>query len=314
MKELIYKGSTKDIFHISGEELCFKFTDRYSIFDYGEMPDQITNKGINTAKFTASIFKKFEQNLGIKTHLLKSGDSPDEIIVKKFNVPRDFDSSVYYAKRPINSFIPLEVIFRFGVPVGSSLLKRGHQTGEKFSAPMIEFTTKLESIDRLIDYKEAQVISGLNDLEMEKLNIMATNLAYELKNLIESKGLTLWDGKFEFAFGENLSSSEREIILVDSISLDEMRISYQDVPLSKEILRQIYKNDQWYGELEAAKKLDQNNFREKIPAPKHLNQKTISIVSEIYREVQSLIVAENHSTKYLDGLIKELKNEYHHLW
>lgn len=314
MKELIYKGSTKDIFHVSGEELCFKFSDRYSIFDYGEMPDHIFNKGINTAKFTTAIFKKFEKNLGIKTHLLKLGDAPDEIIVKKFNVPRDFDSSLYYAKRPINSFIPLEVIFRFGVPVGSSLIKRGFRPLEKFSAPMIEFTTKLESIDRLIEFDEAQKIAGLNIQEMEKLNIIASNLAYELKNLVDSKGLTLWDGKFEFAFGENISSNEREIILVDSISLDEMRISYQDVPLSKEILRQIYKNDQWYEQLEAAKKLDQNNFREKLPAPKHLNQKTISIVSEIYREVQSLIVADNHTTNYLDDLIKELKNEYHHLW
>lgn len=314
MKELIYKGSTKDIYQVSGEELCFKFSDRYSIFDYGEMPDHIKNKGINTANFTTAIFKKFEKNLGIKTHLLKNGEYSDEIIVKKFNVPRDFDSTLFYAKRPINAFIPLEVIFRFGAPIGSSLIKRGYRPQEKFSSPMIEFTTKLENIDRLINIDEAKKISGLNDLEMEKLNIMASNLAYELRNLVESKGLTLWDGKFEFAFGENLSNTEREIILVDSISLDELRISYQSVPLSKEILRQIYKKVQWYAELELAKNKFKDNFREKVAKPKALSEKTMFIVSEIYHEVQSLIVSKNQGTEYLDRLIRDLKNEHNNLW
>jgi len=314
MKELLYKGSTKDIFHVSGEELCFKFSDRYSIFDYGEMPDHIANKGINTAKFTTAIFKKFEKNLGIKTHLLKNGDLPDEIIVKKFNVPRDFDSSLFYSKRPINAFIPLEVIFRFGAPVGSSLIKRGFKPMEKFNSPMIEFTTKLENIDRLIDPDEAMKIAGLNHLEMEKLSIMASNLAYELRNLVEISGLTLWDGKFEFAFGESINQSEREIVLVDSISLDELRITYEDVPLSKEILRQIYKQDPWYEELELAKKNFHDNFREKVSVPHHLKSSTSGIVSEIYREVQSLISTEAKSTEKLDALIKDLKNEYHNLW
>lgn len=314
MKELIYKGSTKDIYQVSGEELCFKFSDRYSIFDFGEMPDLIKNKGINTANFTSAIFKKFEKNLGIKTHLLKNGDSADEIIVKKFNVPRDFDHSLFYSKRPSNAFIPLEVIFRFGAPVGSSLIKRGYRPLEKFNAPMIEFSTKLENIDRQIELDEAKSISGLNELEMEKLNIMASNLAYELRNLVESVGLTLWDGKFEFAVGEHLSSLEREIILVDSISLDEMRISYQSVPLSKEILRQIYKKDPWYEELEQAKINYKDNFREKVSSPKALSENTVFILSEIYHEVQSLIVSGNKNTEYLDRLIKDLKNEHNNLW
>lgn len=311
MKELLYKGSTKDIYHISGEELMFKFSNRYSIFDYGEMPDQIENKGKNTALFTMNLFKYFENKLNIKSHLLKEGEESDELIVRKFSVPRDFDSTTFYARRPINAFIPLEVIFRFGAPKGSSLIKRGFKEGEKFETVMIDFTTKLESIDRSIDENEAMKISGMNSIEFTSLKNLVQDLAYSLRDLVESKGLTLWDGKFEFAFGENLNTSQREIILVDSISLDEMRISYKEMPLSKEIMRQIYKNDDWYLKLIEAKKIDQDNFRNKISRPNHLSQRTLDLLSQMYFEVQGLIMNKNISVNKLDSIIQELRNEHH---
>jgi hypothetical protein len=93
-----------------------------------------------------------------------------------------------------------------------------------------------------------------------------------------------------------------------------MRISYQAVPLSKEILRQIYKKDPWYEELEQAKLNYKDNFREKVSSPNALSENTIFIVSEIYHEVQSLIVSGNKNTEYLDRLIKDLKNEHNNLW
>jgi phosphoribosylaminoimidazole-succinocarboxamide synthase len=313
MRELLYKGSTKDIYHVSGEELMFKFSNRYSIFDYGEMPDQIELKGKNTALFTFNIYKYFESKLGIKTHLLRLGPEADEIIVRKFNVPRDFDSSTFYQRRPVNAFIPLEVIFRFGAPKGSSLIKKGFKEGEKFESVMIDFTTKLESIDRPIDLAEAKEISGMNENEFTSLQKMANNLAYSLRDLIESKGLTLWDGKFEFAFGETISTNEREIILVDSISLDEMRISYKEMPLSKEILRQIYKNDPWFKELSEIKEVDRDNFRSKVSKPKNLDAHTMQLISDMYGEVQGLLISKNSSEsnlEKLDNIILELKNEH----
>jgi phosphoribosylaminoimidazole-succinocarboxamide synthase len=314
MKNLLYKGSTKDIFHVSGEELLFKFSDRYSIFDYGEMPDQINNKGKNTAKFTVGLYRKLENKNIIKTHLLKNGESSDEIVVRKFTVPRDFDSSVFYQKRPINSFIPLEVIFRFGVPVGSSLINRGYKAGEVFEFPLIEFTTKLESIDRLITDEEAKKLAGMNDFEFNLLLEKAKQCATFLKTIIDGKGLKLWDGKFEFAFGELDENSNRELILVDSISLDELRITYKDIPLSKEILRQAYKHTEWYNELVQAKSVSKDNFRAYISKPKTLDANLITLISEMYEEVQAVIISDSLELNKLDAIVGELKNEYNYIW
>ena len=45
----------------------FIFSDRYSVFDWGEMPDHITGKGKAICIATAYFFEKLE-TLGIKTH------------------------------------------------------------------------------------------------------------------------------------------------------------------------------------------------------------------------------------------------------
>ncbi len=45
----------------------FNFSDRYSIFDWGEMPDNIKNKGAAIAMMSAWNFEKLNE-LGIATH------------------------------------------------------------------------------------------------------------------------------------------------------------------------------------------------------------------------------------------------------
>jgi phosphoribosylaminoimidazole-succinocarboxamide synthase len=51
------------------------------------------------------------------------------------------------------------------------------------------------------------------------------------------KGLDLWDGKFEFV------KANTEILLADSITPDELRITFNGTQLSKEPLRQYYKRE-----------------------------------------------------------------------
>ena len=46
---------------------CFNFSDRYSVFDWGEMPDHIPHKGEALCLITAYFFEKLEEK-GIKTH------------------------------------------------------------------------------------------------------------------------------------------------------------------------------------------------------------------------------------------------------
>ena len=45
----------------------FRFSDRYSVFDWGEMPDHIDGKGAALCLMGAYCFEQLEQK-GVKTH------------------------------------------------------------------------------------------------------------------------------------------------------------------------------------------------------------------------------------------------------
>jgi phosphoribosylaminoimidazole-succinocarboxamide synthase len=133
----------------------FYFSDRYSVRDWGEMPDYIKNKGCGLAVMAASNFEGLE-GIGIPTHygglikvggqlirfsdLTVGGGSSNimhvsmavryDPIARKFMGEDDqprilYDYSFYRANRgEINNFlIPLEIIVRNGLPKGSSVFK-----------------------------------------------------------------------------------------------------------------------------------------------------------------------------------------------
>lgn len=300
LNELLYRGSVKDIYLGEDDQtLAFKFSNRYSVFDWGEMPDQLPQKGESLA-FMGELFfsylekadtwknwkapqhlKSFDLDTlkdlkvsGLKHHCLGilEGDKT-ALVVKKVNVPKiPFSNGSYnyqvYNQSCENTLIPLEVIFRFGIPAGSSLMKRigdddyrrvlGLQhipkEGESFSRPLIEFSTKLESTDRYIDYIEAQSIAGLNDFEFSKLFSLTMLVACRLQSFYEELGIKLWDGKFEWAF-TNHNNGHRDMMLVDSIGPDELRLEFKEQKLSKEFLRGFYRNSSWLDAVERAKKV-----------------------------------------------------------
>ncbi|MGC8814471.1 phosphoribosylaminoimidazolesuccinocarboxamide synthase, partial [Dictyoglomus sp.] len=118
----------------------FVFSDRYSVFDYGEMPDHIDDKGKAICIATAYFFEKLE-NLGIKTHYV--GLVEDDKIktlyelkkptnVMEFKMVRvikpDLKDNIYdysvFKKEKSNFLIPLEVIYRNSLPEGSSVFER----------------------------------------------------------------------------------------------------------------------------------------------------------------------------------------------
>jgi phosphoribosylaminoimidazole-succinocarboxamide synthase len=75
---LQYEGSVKNVFCSSKEPqfLWFAFTDQYSVFDWGKMPDLIANKGTALALIGAHIFQtlsspSFWQTLPQSAHLQK---------------------------------------------------------------------------------------------------------------------------------------------------------------------------------------------------------------------------------------------------
>lgn len=344
MKNLIYQGSVKNIYR-NDCTLEFEFTDQYSIFDWGIMPDTILDKGKNLALMATFFFEKLmtketyqkltkpaylshdefisiiESNIfsslksnGAKTHFIKY-QSPASLIVKPVDIlkPEFSDDKYHYEKYDrliTNTLIPLEVVFRFGAPAGSGLLKRNKniQPNQMFQDIIIDFYTKLEPQDRYLTKQEAQKISGLSDKEFSELCSLTKIFAIVLENTFSYLGIILWDGKFEFAFGESINN-EREIILIDSIGPDELRLTKDSMILSKEYLRSLYKTSEWYEELQNLKSIYPNNFREKISTnPKKLHPDELKNAINIYQDItKSLLGSPPVSTCLSQNISKKIK-------
>jgi phosphoribosylaminoimidazole-succinocarboxamide synthase len=345
---LIYRGSVKDIYRsLNSEHVVFSFSDRYSIFDWGEMPDLIDDKGKALSYMGAFFFnylgdcqnwinwkepnhlsgagqdllKAFRDN-GVNHHFVKMSEEIEYgLEVKKVDVPCVGKNSPYnydlYKKKVNNTLIPLEVIFRFGVPVGSSLVSRRDdvKVGDTFNKPIIEFSSKLESIDRYMEFSEAKDIAGLTDVEMSCLLDTTILIASRLKDFFTDHSIELWDGKFEFAFGAN-----RELILVDSIGPDELRLICDGESLSKEYLRQFYSESRWKKALKKAQSEDSINVQEYVvntlnEPPLTLDSEYKNCFSSLYKSLTNLFYGQENkkfeTLEFADVIkkIKENKNK-----
>lgn len=371
--EVFFKGSVKDIRGIKGQSpYYFEYSDRFSVFDWGAMPDLLEAKGKALANLAHFFFNYLEApknwinwqlddsikdsfknketykdlcNKGLEHHSLglinfnsKNLTKPEEISnylkVKAVNVlnPKeiegktlDYDYSIYSEKQHTNSLVPLEVIFRFSIASGSSLLSRVDSTeylsqlgltskpkeGDEFNLPIIEFSTKLETTDRYISKKEAQSISGMNKTEFQKLYDLSSLLALRLKTIFNFCDIQLLDGKMEFAFSPDLDNQgNRSFSLVDSIGPDELRLIYKKTQLSKESLRSVYRSSPWYKALKESKKIalsrGSSNWRqvcvkELNANPPHLDIKTKACVSHMYLALTNVL----YKTFYEKIIFKE---------
>lgn len=274
--KLVYEGSVKRVYApaTSGDHLWFHFTDDYSVFDWGKMPDTICNKGRALTLMGAYFFERLQQK-GIRSHYKGLVEENDELYLEvlRADVHRPQCVSVlgqsvyYYAPVPASSrtrLVPLEVVFRFGMPSGSSLKERLQKDpdyarvlglksipaeGSWFEKPVLEFFTKLEPKDRLLSLPEAMAISGITGEQFQSLCELALKAATELFSIFKEQQIELWDGKFEFIIFND------ELLLADSIGPDELRLIYKDVHLSKEIIRQVYRGTAWEKALKEAQKI-----------------------------------------------------------
>ncbi|MCF7886564.1 MAG: phosphoribosylaminoimidazolesuccinocarboxamide synthase, partial [Candidatus Marinimicrobia bacterium] len=199
-------GSVKDLIVIEEPSVDetgigrFIFSDRYSVFDWGEMPDHIDDKGAAICIVTAYFFEKMEK-AGINTHyrgIVENGkakklnemEEPSnnlEIdlvrVVKPGIKGKAYDYSPF-KKEEYNFLIPIEIIYRNSLPAGSSVfrrLKSGSlkiedigldkmpEPGQKLDKPILDVSTKLETTDRYISWPEAQEICHLSNKELEDI-------------------------------------------------------------------------------------------------------------------------------------------------
>lgn len=262
----------------------FHFSDRYSVFDWGEMPDLIAGKGAALCVMSAYFFERLEEK-GIKTHyrgLVKDGrlvttntlKKPCNVMeidfVKVFHPTPykdagklEYDYSVF-TPNLTNFLIPLEIMYRNSLPEGSSVFKRLKQglkpedlgldhyptPGERLKEPILDVSTKLEERDRYITWSEAQKIAGLTDGEAGETKAILLEANGLISRIASRANLTNEDGKVEFAF-----DPQRKLIVVDAIgTLDECRFTHQGLHVSKEIARQYYKKTRWYKDVEKARR------------------------------------------------------------
>ncbi len=331
---VLYRGSVKDlrgpVSFSSVSSLVFDYTDAYSVFDWGRMPDPLPEKGAALATIAAHWFEKLErsetwkdfskspdatrlrkgnrfgssfneigeelQSKGLRTHYLgvlpasETQPAPvalsriktpvSQLAVRAVNVVRPELKSVLGRQIPdygptrqsaAPKLVPLEVIFRFGCPSGSSLFNRVAKDpdylasigfsewkldeaiasgAESWSFPVLELFTKLESMDRPLSLTEAIAISGLTAAQMQRLLLSTAWVAGWLRSTCSQAGVELADGKLEWGIERDGS-----LLLVDAIGPDELRLLKDGVQLSKEFLRMHYRETPWYKLLMQAREL-----------------------------------------------------------
>ena len=307
----------------------FFFSDRYSVFDWGEMPDHIDCKGAALCLMGAYCFEQLEAK-GVKTHYrglvnadgkavkvkdLKQPSSVMEVALVNVYKPKTTivkgkimqDYGVYTSSLR-NCLIPLEIIYRNGLPEGSSVFKRLQQEeitlndldldhyptpGEQLTKPIFDVSTKLEETDRYVTWQEAQKIAGLTGQELSDVKAVLLKADETITKVGSKAGLKNEDGKIELAFDD-----KRKLMVIDVLgTLDECRFTYDGVHVSKEIARRFYNKTSWYEDLEKAKKDGEakgiQNWKELCKSqPPKLDPELATIISEIY------MAAANEMTDY----------------
>ena len=287
----------------------FAFTDDYSVFDWGPMPDAIPEKGRSLCTMGAFNFELLEA-AGVATHYRGVGpdavpladldDPPRELAIELVRVPdlpfRDgrYDYDAFHGAAGENYLIPLEIVFRNTVPVGSSLRTRGEPRdyglemdawpGEPVDLPepVVEFSTKYEEQDRYLDRAEADRIAGAADVDA------LADLAREVNRVVteraDTAGFVHEDGKIECCYVDGT------VKVADVVgTFDENRFAYGGQEVSKEVVRQYYKryHPEWVDAVSAAKAAaDERGVADWRPLcdvdPEPLPDGVVETVAEMY--------------------------------
>jgi phosphoribosylaminoimidazole-succinocarboxamide synthase len=336
----IYAGSVKTLYPDADPAyVWFEYTDDYSVFDWGKMPDPIPGKGEALARLGEFFFRELENPrrwealglrqqpevaacLPIRHHFVERQGARLKMLRVEVPRPRplsiggtlvyDYSTAQAGDDRPAQrELLPLEVIFRFGVPKGSNLLTRKDwypfpiHEGAEFAEALVEFSTKLESRDRMLSYQEAALILKGRASLLAQVHACTRAVALFLRALFAQRGLKLWDGKLEWA------SVDGALCLVDSIGPDELRVSQGRAVLSKQFLRDYYLGSPWEQALGKAKALAKSRatadwktiVREELkqqPAP--LPAPYLAAARALYEDFAALVVDDKPATRFAEAV------------
>jgi len=336
-------GSVKDLIILKKPEKGksgigqFSFSDRYSVFDWGEMPDHIPGKGASLCLVSAYFFEKLEE-IGIRTHYLGLRENDKLKKLKELKGPincmeikllrvispeikkNEYDYSIY-KKEYANFLIPFEIIYRNSLPQGSSTFRRVKERNlalkdlelnkmplpnQVLKRPFLDISTKLEVSDRYITWKKAEKIVNLDRNEIGKIKKIVLLIDELISREVERTGIINEDGKVEFGFNE-----ERKLMVVDALgTLDECRFTFKGIPLSKEIARIFYRKTTWYQDIEKAKKKDKIKWKKLVKtSPPFLSPRLKELISILYCSFTNEITQREwfKNIPSLKEILKEIK-------
>jgi phosphoribosylaminoimidazole-succinocarboxamide synthase len=259
------RGKVKEVWEVSPTELEFRFTNDISVFDK-HIPAEIPHKGETLARTAAHWFEMCSR-LGVNHHFLGLS-GPTAMRVRRVRVephPRTL------GPHPRNYLLPLEFIVRYyvagsmwdrmkagklradelGFPAGKDV-----KYGDPLPEPHFEVTTKLEPVDRPLDWPEALELAVIDRAQMDQVREVILQVDAEMAREIDPRGLIHVDGKKEFAIDD-----AGTITLVDTFgTADEDRFwdkgAYErgrTVDFSKEFVRQHYRSTGYYDQLARAR-------------------------------------------------------------
>ncbi|MFE4333276.1 phosphoribosylaminoimidazolesuccinocarboxamide synthase [Streptomyces sp. NPDC056831] len=275
----------------------FEYTDNYTVFHYGRMPDLIPGKGEAICRMAVFNFTMLEK-AGVRTHFRRF-IAPNRI---EFTLARLPDP----AARPLtpdsgNYLIPLQVLFRNELPAGSSVHRRlttGDLTpaaiglraipavGEKLEQPLIEYATTREDVNRFITPSEAQRLAGLDDGQFQSLREITVKVNEVLTGHAAGLGLSHCDGKAEY-----LVASNEELVLADSPGTpDESRLMFNGVHCGKQVLRDWYVDNGH--EIPVSRLIANGVPRNQWPKPAPLPLEFPLVMADLYRSLSETWTGE----------------------
>lgn len=291
----------------------FVFSDRYSVFDWGEMPDTIPYKGMSLCLIGAYFFEKLEK-AGVRTHYLGLEEEGEVKRLSELREPVNtmhiqlvrvilpsrtetgYDYGLYKYVQG-NFLIPFEFIYRNTLPEESSLRKRvveGKMTleelgiselpspGEFLPEPILDVSTKLEEQDRYVSWSTVTELGILTPEEVQKVRDLLLFVDRFISREMHRIGIVNEDGKIELAL-----DGRRNLVLVDVVGTpDECRFTFQGMPMSKEMLRSFYRKTKWYEEVQRAKQDHPFDWKAHVAStPPPLPPDLVQLTSWLYQRI-----------------------------
>lgn len=293
------RWSTKDleILRPSGDgrpgEGILTFSDRYSVHDFGVMPDEIPGKGAASCRMAVHSFGLLA-DAGVPTHFVEQV-SERSIRIRLLAIDPVGSSA---ATGP-GDMIPLQVVYRNALPRESSVHRRiaaGQLDSDRvpppvapgspwLTAPMVEFTTKFEETDRFVTVAEAAVVGRVSPADLDRIADVTRSVAAALTDHATRVGLRLVDGKAEYGFDEH-----RSPLLIDHAGTpDENRFYFRGIPVCKELLRLLHP-----GLRERVQASVRNGTpRAAWPSPEALDPELVTATCGVYRALAALWTEES---------------------